>query len=306
MYHKQHRILVTGSNGLIGQNLIKIFSLRTDIDLLAVSRNKNLYPSDWNYRFERLDLTVANDVNALVRDFKPTTIIHTAAMTHVDPCENDQKLCQLINVEATGRLADLAADLNAHFVFLSTDFVFSGERGPYSESDSPDPISVYGRSKLEAENLVQRLQIPWTIIRTILVYGVVPSMSRSNLVLWVKDALSRGESIKVVNDQFRMPTLVDDLAQGIVIACDRMATGIFHLSGPEMISIYDFAIKIARFFSLDESLISPVSSRTLNQPGVRPPATGFILDKAMKELNYHPSDLQQGLQRMQSLLGENT
>jgi len=300
--HNIKKVLITGSNGLLGQNLIKILRGNPDYQLFALSRSPNVYPDQDGYTFIQLDLTEEAAVNKLAKDILPDVIVHAAAMTQVDPCELNPADCESINVDATRNIAKLAGRCGSHLVYISTDFVFSGENGPYREEDQVDPVSIYGESKLAGERITMKLSVPWSIVRTILVYGVTPAMSRSNLVLWVKNSLEAGKAIRVVNDQFRMPTLVDDLANGIGSIIKGQKEGIYHLSGDEYGSVYDFSLRIARFFSLDESLISPISSASLEQAGKRPPDTGFILDKAEKELNFKPTSFVNGLTVVQNLL----
>jgi dTDP-4-dehydrorhamnose reductase len=182
-----------------------------------------------------------------------------------------------------------------HFIHLSTDFIFDGEAGPYKEEDKPNPVSYYGWSKAESEKIVESSTLKWCIIRTIIVYGIAEQMSRSNIVLWAKEALEKKQEVKVVDDQFRSPTLAEDLAQGCILAAMKEATGIFHISGKDNMSILEMVNRIADFFKLDKSLIKSIKSSTLNQAAKRPMVTGFILDKARKELGYEPHFLEEGL-----------
>lgn len=296
------KILLTGSNGLVGQNILKKLIAADQYNLLATSYSSNKYPDLQGYQFRSVDITDRKSILNLEHQFRPSVIIHCGAMTQVDPCEENQALAEQVNLEGTRNLADLASACQSHFIYLSTDFVFSGEDGPYTEEDQPAPANFYGQTKLEAENYTRCLEIPWTIVRTILVYGVTPSMSRSNLVLWVKSSLESNKVIHVVDDQFRMPTLVNDLADGILSIVERNATGVYHLSGPDMHSIFELAKMTAHFFNLDENLIRPISSAELNQPGKRPPSTGFDLRKARENLGYQPKKFEEGLSLVQNLL----
>lgn len=298
------KILITGANGLVGQTIVHFIQSMPGYEFLATSASsckiKNLNPNC----FTELDISSADHVNAVFERYCPHVVIHCAAMTQVDPCEVDPDLCDKINIDGTRFVAKAAEKCGARFIFLSTDFVFDGLQGPYSEDDPPIPVSVYGWSKLQGEYITRSLKVPWVIVRTILVYGITPSMNRSNLVTWVRDSLNSNKPIRVVNDQFRMPTLVDDLVGGIFKIIERNKTGIYHLSGPKMISVHDFAIKTAQVFELDLSLISPIKSEVLNQPGRRPVSTGFILDKAIDDLDYSPHNLDDGLQVVRNLLAE--
>ena len=199
-------------------------------------------------------------------------------------------------MKATEFLVHAAKKYRSHFIFLSTDFIFDGENGPYQEDDLPAPLSIYGHSKLKGEKIVMDSGLDrWAIARTIIVYGIAPGLSRSNVVLWAKNALEKGDPIKVVDDQWRMPTLAEDLAAGCIAIAKRGATGIYHLSGPDGMSILELVRRVGKFFGLDTSSVSPIKSASLGQPAARPPRTGFILEKAKRDLGYAPRSFEEGL-----------
>jgi dTDP-4-dehydrorhamnose reductase len=226
---------------------------------------------------------------------QPTHLIHTAAMTNVDECELNQDACWLHNATAVGYLVAACTTHQVHLTHVSTDFVFSGEEGPLTEDAVPAPINFYGRSKLAAEQLVQASPGPWVIVRTVLVYGTAHDYGRTNIVLWVRDSLRAGKQIKVVDDQFRTPTLAEDLAEGCWLAAKRKATGIYHISSSEVLTPYQMALQVATYFQLDRSLITRVDGSSFSQPAKRPPRTGFIISKAQQELGYQPHDFQSGI-----------
>jgi dTDP-4-dehydrorhamnose reductase len=156
-----------------------------------------------------------------------------------------------------------------------------------------------------SEKLVEKSGLKWSIVRTMLVYGVVDFMSRSNIVLWAKDALSKGKTINVVDDQFRCPTLSEDLAEGCALVALQGKEGIFHISGKDFMSIIELVRTVADFWQLDKSLIHPSKTATLGQAAERPLKTGFILDKARMELGYEPHSFQEGLAVVDQQLKEN-
>ena len=217
-------------------------------------------------------------------------------MTNVDACETEKEACDALNVESVKYLAEACKKVNAHFIHISTDFIFDGENGPYSEEAEALPLSYYGWSKLKGEDMVKTHADSWAILRTVLVYGVVHDMSRSNIVLWAKGALEKGQTINVVDDQFRTPTLAEDLAMGCFLAEDQKAQGIYNISGKDFMNIFELVNAIAHYYELDATLINRSSSNNLNQPAKRPPITGFKLDKAMRELNYQPHSFAEGLE----------
>lgn len=291
----QKRILLTGSNGLLGQKITNLLIGRLNTQLLATSRGANRHPVLEGYEYQDVDLCDSDTWDQIFEDFVPTDIIHSGAITQVDLCEQDHELCDKVNVEAVKRLSELCKKHNTRMTYLSTDFIFDGEAGPYKETDTPNPVNYYGASKLKAEQLIQANHPDSTILRTILLYGLTPHMSRSNIVLWAKNSLQQDKTINVVTDQFRCPTLAEDLAAATISAVMRKAEGIFHISGPEMFSIIDIAREVARFWNCDENLINPIDSSTLSQPARRPPKTGFVILKAQTQLDYKPHSLKQGL-----------
>ncbi|MBL7939036.1 MAG: SDR family oxidoreductase [Flavobacteriales bacterium] len=290
------RILITGSNGLLGQKLIA--ALRNDpaVELIATSRGSDRTPQPLGLSYHSLDITVRSEVDRVFDATRPEVVIHTAAMTNVDACELDRTACQLQNVTATEYLVSAAKRHDSHFIFLSTDFIFDGLNGPYREDDEPGPLSIYGHSKLEGERLVSGAGLgKWAIARTIIVYGIAEGLSRSNVVLWAKSALEKAQPIKVVDDQWRMPTLAEDLADGCIRMAKMGATGIYNLCGPDGMSILELVERVGAFFDLDTSVITPVKSDTLGQPARRPPRTGFVLDKSRRDLGYAPRGFEAGL-----------
>lgn len=288
-------ILITGSNGLLGQKLVDLLSQEKDIQLIATAKGENRLPNQNGYVYQTLDITDAQQVNEVFAAYKPQIVIHTAAMTNVDTCESDQAGCELLNIKAVEYLVN-ACEKHASFLcHLSTDFIFDGEAGPYDEAAKPNPISIYGESKLKAEEIIQASSIRWAIARTVLVFGIVPDMSRTNIILWVKKSLEEGKQINVVTDQFRTPTLAEDLAIGCWLIAQKEAEGIFNISGEELLTPYEMAIKTAEFFHLPKELIKPADSSTFSQPAKRPPRTGFILDKAKRVLGYQPRSFSEGI-----------
>ncbi|MBX3102674.1 MAG: SDR family oxidoreductase [Bacteroidetes bacterium] len=301
------KVLVTGANGLLGQKLVAKLQTRSAVTLIATGKGPNRNPGPAEYLYIDLDLLDIAATTEVVRTHRPDVVIHGAAMTQVDACEQQPELCRQLNVDVVKTLADSCRAINARFIHVSTDFIFDGESGPYDERAAPAPLSVYGQSKLDAELLIQQTEgLRWAIVRTVLVYGVVPDMSRSNIVLWVKAQLEAGKEIRVVNDQVRSPTLAEDLAEGIISILMREKTGIWHISGAEIMNVWEIAQQTALFFGLDTGLMIPVSSDTLSQPAKRPPRTGFIILKAETELNYRPFSFKQGLALVKQQLDDLT
>jgi dTDP-4-dehydrorhamnose reductase len=289
------KIMVTGSNGLLGQKLIHALVQRSDVALIATARGQNRLQEQAGYTYFPLDVCDQNQVLELCLAVKPDVIIHTAAMTQVDDCEDQQEACWALNVSAVDYLVQACDAVNAHLVHLSTDFIFDGAAGPYDELAAANPLSFYGKSKLAAEKLLLDSSISYTIIRTVLVYGVAEDMSRSNIVLWAKSALEKGQPLRIVSDQFRTPTLAEDLATGCILAANNRAQGIFNISGKDQMSVLELVKRVAAYFNLPTDQISEVSTDELNQKARRPKITGFVLDKARRELGYDPHSFEEGI-----------
>lgn len=292
------KILITGSNGLLGQKLVHALLKRKDVQVIATSLGPNRMIKKDGYVYESLDITNRSEVESLFKKYNPDVIINTAAMTNVDACETKREECWALNVTAVQNIVDIISSekSNCHLIHLSTDFIFDGEKGTeYVETDIPNPQSYYALSKFESEKILGKSSVNWAIARTIIVYGIVDNMSRSNIVLWAKDALSKGQKINVVDDQFRSPTLAEDLADGCILIADKKAKGIYHLSGPKTMSILKLVNIVAEQWKLDKSLITPSKSNTLNQAAKRPPRTGFDISKAKRDLGYAPHSFEEGL-----------
>lgn len=294
------KILITGANGLLGQHLVKRLIDCSDYEIIATGKGPSRLPFHFSNRFSyvSLDITQGVEVNDLVAGIVPDMIIHTAAITQVDECEQNPIHCWNTNVTATRFLLGAAEIADASFIYLSTDFIFDGTAGPYLETDLPGPVNYYGSSKLGAEKSVMESQLSWCIIRTVLVYGNILVGNRNNMVSWVQNNLSQGKAIQVVSDQLRTPTYVEDLAKGILLAVENKAKGVYHISGEELLSPYDMAIATAAYLALDENLIEKVDASLFVQAGKRPAKTGFIIDKAKNELGYRPLSFTEGLKKM--------
>lgn len=291
------KILITGANGLLGQKLVTLLTDKPHIEVVATSKGSNRITYELPpYTYHSLDITQPDQVDQIISMEKPDVIIHTAAMTNVDECELNQDICWQLNVQAVRHLIQAAEKQNCFFIHLSTDFIFSGDRPLLEEEDQAKPVNFYGKSKLEAEKLVMKSRLQYAIVRTVLVYGVTPNMSRSNIILWVKESLEQNKSIKVVDDQYRTPTLAEDLALGCYLIAEKKVPGIFHISGKDMLTPYQMALQVADFFGLNAQLINKTDSQSLKQPARRPPETGFSIDKASEILGYDPHSFREGIQ----------
>ncbi len=278
-------ILVTGS-GLLGSDVIRV--LRTGHEVVGT------YNTTPREGMIRLDITDREDTIRSIGRLKPEYIVHTAALTNVDYCEDHEEEAMAVNGEGTKNVVDAARLAGSRVVYVSTDYVFDGSKGMYREDDEAHPISVYARSKLMGELHVQEME-DFIIARTSVVYG----SARQNFVSWVRDSLKKGQRIKVVTDQFNSPTLSYDCAEAIAALIGRGASGIFHTAGGERISRYGFARKIARFYGLDEGLIEPVPTSALGQRARRPMDSSLDVRKIS---SYHRMlNIMDGLRKMEEM-----
>ena len=289
------KILITGANGLLGHKLVSLLSQQKNVSLLATAKGICRFFLPDNVVYRTLDITNANACNNLFNEFQPDALINAAAMTHVDVCEDEHKACDLINVTGVSNLIKAIGNRNTHFVHISTDFIYEGDEEEYFEDSKVNPLNYYGRSKWKSELLFEKVSFPYSILRTVLIYGVLQDLSRSNIVLWAKAALEKGEKINVVDDQYRCPTLAEDVASGCLQVIKENATGVYHVCGKDFLSILDIVFEIADYWDLDKSLINSISSVDLNQKAKRPLKTNLNLSKSKQVFNYKPKSFREGL-----------
>lgn len=287
------RILITGSNGLLGQKIVEVLS-RTKYPLMLVSIEKHSISNEEAFPYRQVDLTKRQDVRNVIDEFEPDVIVNTAAVTDVDLCETERELAWQVNVGSVENLAYAAKLVGAKIIHLSTDYVFDGKNGPYNELDRPNPLSYYGRTKLASENVLLTSGVQYTIIRTMVLYGIGVNV-KSNFALWIYNNLKEKKPIRTVDDQIGNPTLVDDLAFAIVKIIELDRTGLYHIAGTDLVSRYDFALMLADVFKFNKKLITPVKSSTFKQPAPRPLKSGFIILKAQTELDLKMSGVKYGL-----------
>ncbi len=289
-------ILITGANGFVGYYLVQQL-LQNGYRVIATGKGENRLPyTDGNFRYHSLDYTSKEAVAAVFSSAGPQVVVHCGAISKPDECEQNREAAFLSNVTGTMNLLEASAACRPHFVFLSTDFVFSGDRGFYKEEDERAPVNYYGETKVLAEDEVMKYAFDWTIVRTVLVYGKTFS-GRENIVTNTAKALQQGKSLKIFDDQVRTPTYVEDLASGIAAIIEKRAGGIYHLSGEDIRTPYDVAVETAQWLGLDHSLITAVKAEEFDQPARRPAKTGFNISKAKNELGFQPVSFPEGLKR---------
>jgi len=282
------RILIIGSNGMLGQSIVSLFKSIKKYELhLASFESESYFP---NISYTKVDIGVKKQVKELLLSFYPDFVINLAAYTNVDKCESEKEQCWNINVNAAEYLAKYCVPTNSHLIHISTDYVYDGKNGPYSENDLPNPLSYYGRSKLAGENIIKRFNIPNTIIRTNVLFGDT-KFGRPDFVKWVINSLESKQPIRIVTDQINNPTYIGDVAFAIKQVCEHDKIGLYNIGGAELLNRYEFTKRIAEHFNLDFDLVSPILTKELNQPALRPLNSGLINLKAETELNYKPRSL---------------
>jgi dTDP-4-dehydrorhamnose reductase len=272
------RVLVTGSNGLLGTKILERMLRDGRDEPLGASRGVcgNGYLGE--FPFWQIDVADAPAVARVLDAARPDVVIHTAAMTNVDGCERERDAARAINADGAGNVARACAERGVHLVHVSTEYVFDGTAGPYREDDATNPLGWYAKTKYAGEQAVEAAGGSWAIGRTTVIYGYA-SHVRANFVLWLIGELRAGRRVRIVEDQISSPSLADNLAEMTLALGERRATGVWNTVGASVISRYEFAKRAARTFGLDADLIDPISTAELNQPAPRPLRAGLLMDK---------------------------
>jgi dTDP-4-dehydrorhamnose reductase len=295
------RVLVVGSNGLLGQKVAEQLLRGFNYHLTLTSVEPGPVREIAAAPYMQADITNRKSVKDLVASVNPDVIINCAAMTNVDACETEREIAWKINVGGVEHLIEAARKKPATVIHVSSDYVFDGKTGPYSEDDRPEPLSYYGKSKLASENALRTSGIPYFVARTMVLYGYAEGV-KANFALWLLNSLREGQTVRIVDDQIGNPTLVDDLAFGLIRAMEMKRTGIYNIAGKDIMSRFDFAVALAKAFGLDPTLIQPIKTSLLNQPAARPLTSGLITLKAEVDLGLKFSGVEQGLATLKSQL----
>jgi len=296
------KILITGSNGLLGQAVSSVFSRESDFRLLLTSFEDKPF-LDVKSEYRKLDITNKEDVKRIASEFKPDVIINCAAFTDVDRCESEREACWKLNVDAVKNLIIASRINNSKIIHISTDYIFDGKNGPYDELHTPNPVSFYGRSKLAGENALTLSGVDYAILRTIVLYGFGKKV-KPNFALWLIDKLKNNEPVNIVTDQTGNATISDDLAYAILKVTENDFKGVYNIAGKDIISRYDFAMNVCEVFGFNKALVHPILTSDLNQPAPRPLKSGLITLKAESELGINFMDSKEGLQVLKYQLGE--
>ncbi|OGC91631.1 MAG: dTDP-4-dehydrorhamnose reductase [candidate division Zixibacteria bacterium RBG_16_48_11] len=271
------RVLITGANGLLGQKLVTHFSKWYEV--LSTSKESESFIPTKNSQFTPLDITEFEKVNEILYDFQPELIINAAAYTDVDGCEENKELAWQVNVEAVKNLSGYCQRNKIKIIHYSTDYIFDGQNGPYSEDSKPNPLSYYGQTKLLSEEIIQESQAEHLIVRSNVIFGVGTNI-KNNFFVWAYNKFKAGHPFQVVDDQFNNPTLADNLALATLETVERNLKGTLNIAGSEYLSRIDFALKVGKVFGFDSGLVSPIKTSELNQTAPRPVRGGLSVDLA--------------------------
>lgn len=284
------RLFITGGSGLLGSR----FSKFTDEYEVTTTYNKN--PKEHSVK---LDITDEKDVLNKIKSLSPDLVVHSAALTNVDYCEDHQEEAYRINAQGTLNMVKACEKIDSKLIYVSTDFVFDGTEGSYKETDKTNPISYYGLSKLKGEEFVQESDIKSAIVRVSVLYGWHENF---NYVMWVIDELKKGNNINIVTDEYNSPTYAENAAEAILKIFSKNKEGIYHIAGDERINRFEFAKNIARVFKLDETLINPIKSEDLIRKARRPLDSSLSVEKAKNDLNFKFFKTTEGLKEMKKVI----
>jgi len=286
------KILVTGAGGLLGSKLVD--TLSKGYEVVPTHNMQALHPNSM-----RMNIVERSEVLGVLCTVWPDMVVHTAAETNVDKCETEKEWAWRRNAVGTRNIAEACTKIGAKLIYISTDYVFDGEKGLYSEEDEANPVNYYGLTKLRGEQFVRELCAGFVIARTSVLYGW--HRRKLNFATWVVDSLRNGKRISVVEDHYNSPTLADNLAEMILGVVRKDATGVYHTAGGERISRYAFTLKIAETFDFDRRLITPTKMNDVKTWTARRPAdSSLCVDKVRREIEVSPPDLNEALERFRS------
>jgi dTDP-4-dehydrorhamnose reductase len=283
------KIIITGTNGFIGYNLAKHFKQKKGVTVYSITRKEEHSANCFN-----ADITDFSLIKMIVDKVQPDVIVHCAAISKPNECETNKNNCWQTNVEATKNLIDCSKIYKTHFIFFSTDFVY-GEGKNHREEGPLNPLCYYAESKIEAEKYLIKNSKKYTIIRPVLVYGKIESQGKGGFIQWVYNSLLLGKEIKIVTDQIRTPTFINDIIKSIEIIINQKKCGKFNLAGNDQLSPYQMAILLANEFSLNKQLILPVTANEFNEPALRAKVSIVNTAKAKKELGFYPTSFTENI-----------
>lgn len=284
------KILIIGSQGLVGSHLLRVFGNQPEYEVVGTDMGGG---KTGNYKV--LDIRDKEKAQKIIFDFLPDVIFLPAAIPNVELCETNPEETMATNIYGTKNIIEAAAKINALFVFFSSDYVFDGKTGDYKEDDAPNPISEYGRQKLEIEEEIKNKSKNYIIVRSTGIFGWHPG--RKNYVLQVVDRLSSGGEVTAPIDQIYCSTYAMELAEAIYELIKQDKNGIFHIVGNEAVDRLSFAKKIAKVFNLPEEKIKGTTTDKMNLKAKRPKNSSLNIFK-LASCGIKMSNLEDALQKM--------
>jgi dTDP-4-dehydrorhamnose reductase len=291
------KVLVVGSNGLLGQKAVKCFSEKYEVVTAGI---EDLPFTNVECFYQKLDITSLDQIKKVIDKFQPNLIFNAAAYTQVDQAEIDRDLCFAVNVTGAKNLANLCAQNKIPLIHISTDYVFDGEKGNYLETDLPNPLGYYGQTKFEGEQVVQDSGCNFIIGRTAVLYGYGVKI-QANFILWALNSLKEEKQISVVDDQIGNPTIAENLAQVCLELIEKKSFGLFHIAGSEPIPRYHLAVAVANVFGLNKNLISRIKSNDFPQKAPRPMDVSLNISK-VQSLNMNLLNVESSLRQLKEIL----
>lgn len=292
------KTLIIGANGFTGRRILQSLSRQGIYELTGCSLHEDILPGN-NYRFVQADMNNHPAIDRLIAEIRPDVVINGSALSVPDYCESHHEEAYAANVLAVENIARCCERAGSRFIHLSTDFVFDGKKAElYTETDIPAPVNYYGISKYQGEQAVAANCSNYANVRVVVVYGKALPGQHGNILQLVKNRLQAGQEIRVVSDQYRTPTWVQDIADGVEKLMHISQNGIWHICGDECLSIADIAYRVADYFKLDRSLIVPVTTEEMSEATPRPRFSGLSIEKAKRILGYAPHSLEEGMAEM--------
>jgi len=289
------KILIIGASGQVGHQLMTLSKKEGHGPIGAYAS----HPEDG---LIHLDLRSPADCEQRILEIRPDAVLCVGAMTNVELCETEAALAHLINVEGPLACARAADKLGAKFVYFSTEYVFDGRNGPYTEESPINPLNVYGRSKADAEIALRREHPSALIVRTTVVYGF--DRLGKNFVYQLLARAKKGEPMRVPNDQVSSPTYNEDLALGTLRLIEKRASGVFHITGPDILDRFAFAQVVCEVYGLNPALLQAVTTSEFKQRAARPLKAGLLISKLINATGFRPRGPRQGLEAMKQRMVE--
>jgi len=287
------KVLIIGGSGLLGSKIFELFP-----EAFATYNNKHISKRNTF----KLDISENDSLKFILDKLEPDTIIVTAALTDVDKCEINPEMAARVNREPFKYIVSYLKQKGGRLIQISTDYVFSGEKGNYSENDERKPVNVYGKTKMEAEDIIINSGINFSLVRTSGIFGINESAEKNNFFTWIYNNLRVGNKLRLVIDQVYSPVLNSILADAIHEIYEREINGIIHFSSLDAISRFEFGTMVANIFNLNKDNIHPAKMEDMPWRAKRPKNSSLNNDKAIKMITKKPITVFQELTVIRGLM----